>query len=533
MIFCWSASAMADGEGYSIAEPDDEGDGADNGDDTPAKGGKRGRKPRRQDELIRALAELHFWRNQDGIAFVSVPVWGHKRREHMRVNSREFRQWVTLTYFRATERGLSGQAQSEAVSLAEARALDSGETRHAWRRAALGDDGATIFLDLGGGDPRGERRAVKITAAGWEVIEAEAVPVPFLRAADALPLPEPEADAAKVADLRGFVNVAGDDDLALAWAWIVCALRPFAAGGSYPILCVHGEHGTGKSQATRFLQGVVDPSTLTGRATPREERDIFVSAGNRHVLAYDNLSSIPEGFADAFCRIATGGAFSSRAMFTDADESILSALKPFLLNGIPATLTGRPDMASRALSLELARLTERRAERELIADYERALPGLLGLACDGLASALRNLDRTTLAEDVRMIDAATWAEAAAVGLDIPPGRIAAAWVANRNAADRALVESDELALAVAALLADEENLTGRAEWRGSPSDLFHKLGVHASDQAKRGPQWPRSPSGMGTRLKRLNPAMRAALGIDASAGKGGADGVRFWVVRKV
>lgn len=133
-----------------------------------------------------------------------------------------------------------------------------GETRFAWRRVALGDDGATIFLDLGGGHS-GERRAVKITAAGWEVIAAEAVPVAFLRAADALPLPEPEAGAASWADLRRFVNVAGDDDLALAWAWIVCALRPFAAGGAYPILCIHGEHGTGKSQATRFLQGIIDP----------------------------------------------------------------------------------------------------------------------------------------------------------------------------------------------------------------------------------------------------------------------------------
>jgi putative DNA primase/helicase len=523
---------MADGEGFTIGEPDDD-DSAGNAEGAPQKGGKRGRKPRRQDEMIRALAELHFWRNQDGIAFVSVPVWGHKRREHMRVNSREFRQWVTLAYFRATERGLSGQAQAEAVALAEARALDSGETRHAWRRVALGDDGATIFLDLGGGDPRGERRAVKITAAGWEVIAAEAVPVAFLRAADALPLPEPEAGAASWADLRRFVNVAGDDDLALAWAWIVCALRPFAAGGAYPILCIHGEHGTGKSQTTRFLQGIIDPSTLTGRALPREERDLFASCAQRHVVALDNVSSVPDAWGDCLSRIATRGAFSSRALFSDSDESILSALKPLLLNGIPSTLTGRPDMGSRTLSLELARLTERRPERELIADYEAALPSLLGLACDGLASALRNLGRITLGEDVRMMDAAMWAEAAAEGLGIPAGTIAAAWVANRTAADRALVESDELALAVAKLLGDAESCTGPGEWRGSPSDLFFKLGVHATDQAKRGPQWPRSPSGMGTRLRRLAPPMRAVFGIDVQPGKGGAEGSRFWVLRKV
>jgi len=523
---------MAEGAGFTIGDPGDEPAGDEpEGDNAKAAG--RGRKPRRRDTMVRILGEVDFWRSPEGIAHASVPVEGRPHHEHMRCASREFRQWVTLSYFRAEGRGLSGQAGAEAAALAEARALASGVTRRPWRRVALADDGQTIYLDLGGGDPQGERRAAKITAAGWEVVAPELVPVGFLRAADALPLPEPAADEATVETLRSFVNVAGVDDLALAWAWIVCAMRPFDGGGSYPMLCIHGEHGTGKSQATRFLQGIVDPSTLQGRATPREERDLFVSAGNRHVLAYDNLSTIHESFADAFCRIATGGAFSSRAMFTDADESILSAVKPLLLNGIPATLTGRPDMASRALSLELARLTARRAERELMADYALALPGLLGLACDGLASALRRVDATTLAEDVRMIDAATWAEAAAEGLAIPPGRIGAAWVANRTAADRALVESDELALAVAALLAEEERETLRAEWRGTPSDLFHKLGVHATDQAKRGPQWPRSPSGMGTRLRRLAPPLRTVHGIDVQAGKGGADSARYWVLRRL
>lgn len=76
MMFCAIGSPVVDDEGFTIGEPDDESEGSD--DEVPAKGGKRGRKPRRQDELIRALAELHFWRNQDGIAFVSVPVWGRK-----------------------------------------------------------------------------------------------------------------------------------------------------------------------------------------------------------------------------------------------------------------------------------------------------------------------------------------------------------------------------------------------------------------------------------------------------------------------
>jgi len=59
---------MTDGEGFTIGEPDDDGEG-----DAP-EGKGRGRKPRRQDEITRAFAGLRFWRSPDGIAFVSVPI---------------------------------------------------------------------------------------------------------------------------------------------------------------------------------------------------------------------------------------------------------------------------------------------------------------------------------------------------------------------------------------------------------------------------------------------------------------------------
>lgn len=493
----------------------------------------RGRPPRRRDTLTQALYAAELWRSVDGIAHASVPIEGKPHREHMRVGSTGFRQWLILRYLHAEQRGLSGQALAEGVALAEALAMDSGDIRRVWRRVALSLDGATIYLDLGGGDPQGERRAVEISASGWHIIEPEAVPVAFLRSPDAVGLPEPMIDEANIETLSAFVNVATNEDLYLAWAWIISALRPFAGNGGYPLLLLHGEQGTGKSNATRFLQGLIDPSSLQGRAMPREERDLFVSAANRHLVSFDNISGLNEGMADALCRIATGGAFSARALHTDADEVILSALKPVLVNGIPPSIIARPDLASRAISLELARLTERKSEGDLNAQYWRALPGLLGLACDGLSSALRNFSETKLAEDVRMIDAATWAEAAAQGLGIEPGSIAAAWVANRTAADRALVESDDLALAIVAFLAAEEASVGRPEWKGSPAELLGKLAAHATDRVLRGPQWPRSPSGLGNRLRRLAPPLRAVFDIDAQHGKGGPDGARFWVLRRV
>lgn len=523
---------MDDVGGFTIEEPAE-----DSGPQQP--------KARRSDALVTLLSDgrARSWRSPDGGAFVSVRMGRHW--ETMRVPGRDIRNWIMVAYLVEHRAALSGQALQQAMALLEARALSSGEVRRVWRRWAWRD--GRIYLALGGGDPQGERRVVEIAAEGWRVLAPEMVPegIAFLYAGDALPLPEPERDAAKPGDLRSFVNVEDDDALALLWAWLVCAARPFAEGGSYPILLLHGEQGSGKSGASRALQALLDPSTATGRNLPRDERDLFVAAALCHLLCADNLSGLADLIADCLCRIATGGGFSARALHTDAEQVIFSVVRPILLNGIPSTLLSRPDLADRALSIELKPLRERRQDADLDADFARLRPGLLGLLCDGLSSALRNLATTKISDPPRMIDAATWGEAAAPGLGVEPGRIAAAWRANRGASERAALEVDDVAQSVVRLLDKVEALdilgdeveadarTGRRYWKGSPQSLYARLSEIAGERVTRGRLWPQNPSGMGTKLRRIAPGLRAVLGIEATHGKGGADGSRWWSVRRV
>jgi hypothetical protein len=365
------------------------------------------------------------------------------------------------------------------------------------------------------------------------VVDAAEVPVAFLRAADALALPEPEPDGARAADLCTFVNVEDGDSLALLWAWLICAARPFAEGGAFPILLVHGQQGAGKSGAARALQALLDPSTLTGRALPREERDLFISAMNRHLLAFDNVSSLGDGFSDALCRIATSGGFSARALHTDSDEVIFTVTRPMLLNGIPATILGRNDLADRAISVELRPLRQRREDAELAADFARLRPGLMGLIADGLSRALRDVATTKILDSPRMMDACTWAEAAAPGLGLEPGRIAAAWRANRNQADRAALEVDDVAQAIVAMLAEHEAEGRCASWKGSPQELYRKLSDQAGERIARGRLWPQNPSGLGNKLTRIAPGLRSVHHIEAAHGKSGGDGSRWWSLRRV
>jgi hypothetical protein len=75
-------------------------------------------------------------------------------------------------------------------------------------------------------------------------------------------------------------------------------------------------------------------------ALPREERELMIAANNGHVLAFDNLSSLPGWLSDALCRLASGGSFALRQLYTDADEVLFQATRPATINAPVCTAFG-------------------------------------------------------------------------------------------------------------------------------------------------------------------------------------------------
>jgi hypothetical protein len=78
-------------------------------------------------------------------------------------------------------------------------------------------------------------------------------------------------------------------------------------------LVIAGEQGSAKTVLTKILRALIDPNAAPTRAPPREERDL----NNAHILAFDNLSSLPSWLSDALCRLASGGSFAIRQLYTD------------------------------------------------------------------------------------------------------------------------------------------------------------------------------------------------------------------------
>ena len=85
------------------------------------------------------------------------------------------------------------------------------------------------------------------------------------------------------------------------------------------------------------------------------------------------------GFPTRLCRLATGGGFAVRQLYTDQDEVLFDAARPVILNGIE-DIVARPDLADRALFLTLEPIPEdrRRPEAELWTAFEVERPRILG-----------------------------------------------------------------------------------------------------------------------------------------------------------
>jgi hypothetical protein len=324
------------------------------------------------------------------------------------------------------------------------------------------------------------------------------------------PMPTP-VSGGSVETLRSFLNVQSDADFVLVVAWALACLRN---RGPYPVLVLSGEQGSAKSTFSGILRALLDPNTAPLRALPRENRDLFIAASNGHVLAFDNVSGLPDWISDTLCRLATGGGFAVRQHYSDQDEVLFDAARPVILNGIE-DIVARPDLADRAVFLTLEPIPEerRRPEQELWAAFEAERPRILGVLLDAVAKGLAMLSQTRLDKLPRMADFALWVTACETAL-WPAGTFSSAYCGNRDDAVEGVIEADPIAAAVRAVMA------ARTEWKGTASELLGALAEVAGERVARSKSWPDSPRALAGRLRRAATFLRK-IGIEITYSREG------------
>jgi hypothetical protein len=262
-----------------------------------------------------------------------------------------------------------------------------------------------------------------------------------------------------------------------------------------------------------MISALIDPRTGSTRGIPREVRDLIAAARNSWIVCFDNLSHLPDELADAACRLATGGGFGGRELYSDHDEAIFDATRPLVFNAIPDLGAARTDFLDRAVILEFLDIKPktRRDEGQFWREFEEARPRILGALLDAATTGLRNLPDVSLDQLPRMADFAIWIKACEESLGMKPGEALDTYQNNRTEAHNLALESSPLYEPVAKL-ADEG-------FSGTVAELFARLNCMISEGMRRSLRWPKAPSALGSALRRMSSNLRAA-GIDIQFSRG-------------
>ncbi len=446
-----------------------------------------------------------FWATPEGEGFITMQVNTHF--EHHPLKSSRVKDFLSELLYGHDGRAATRNGITDAVNTLSARARFEGEVHEVFTRVA-GHSGK-IFIDLG----NDEWSAVEITTEGWRIIPSEEVPAKFRRAKGSLPLPSP-ITGGTLDDLRRVLNVPVGSPWTLLRAWILQAFRP---KGPYPVLIVDGEQGSGKSWLGRILRHVIDPNSAPLRRPPRSDHELMIAATNAHILAFDNLSTIPPWLADAFCVVSTGGGMSVRRLYTDDEEEIFNVQRPIILNSI-AELTTRGDLLDRAILIHLPRITDekRKSESDIFAELDSIGPGVLGAIFDIIAGGLRELPNVRLDTLPRMADFAKWATACEIATGQKPGEFMEVFNENQDKAKAELIENDMFASALASMV----NAAPAGELEITSTLLLTTLENRCNIMSNRDRPdgWPRSGKGVRAKIRRIAPGLRA-VGIDVSEGR--------------
>ena len=460
--------------------------------------------------VIRQKAEaqtVEFFHDTQRKAFATVPVADH--RATWPIRSDYFRFWVTQILYDQL-----GSAPKKLVT----QCLEEFETRAICRgkefdvHVRVAEHNGARYIDL----VNDRWQVIEVTANGWHILDES--PVKFRREPEMTSLPYPQ-DGGNLRDVSQLLNIDRQSEILLL-TWLTYALLPDAP---YPIIVLSGVHGSAKSTTTKIVRKLVDPSTAQLTGAPPSERDLAITASNSHLIVMDNLSDIPQWLSDAMCRVATGGSYRTRRLYTNNSEATFTYRCPQIINGIELSPT-RSDFLDRSILIHVEPITEgcRRDEQDFWSDFGRICPKVFGSVLEIICAGLRNLPYMNLASAPRMADFARWGVAVEQAMGFQPGAFLAAYQSNREDANASALDSSPIAEALYRFLEQDKGI-----FHGTALELLSALrsflekfnGKHPElAQLLKHPKFPKSANQLSMEVGRIEPNLKKR-GITVDRGR--------------
>ena len=454
-----------------------------------------------------ARAESKFFRTDEGRSYADLPIDGF--RQTLAIDSAQYRRWLVSKFYAKKKKAPSRSALRDCIATLEAEAHhgEESERHEVYLRVARAAD--RIFLDLGDAN----WNVIQITPSGWGVLPNP--PVRFRRTPSmtALPIPQP---GGWIELLRPFVNLT-DANFILFVTGLVDAL---IEGHPHPVFVFIGEEGASKTTLAKIARSLIDPNKVKPKGIPTSSRDLFVDSENSYGLTYDNVSILNRSISDALCMISTGSGFSTRKLYTDSEMTLLGGQpRPVWLTALKNVIT-RPDLADRAILLDLQFIApdRRKTESELDLEFAQKRPLILGALLDLVSHTLKHLPQVRSQVLPRMADFARVATPCETGF-AQSGSFAAAYLASVQEATHVVIE-EQLSGVTLGVLAFME--ARQRPWEGTVTELLATL--TADDRTEqcvtKANAWPKNHRTFGTALTEGASSLRKMGVIVAKSRRG-------------
>ena len=425
--------------------------------------------------------------DQNGTPFIKVTS-GDSQHTAFSLESLPAKDYLRMKARFYMKRALSGTELAMIIEELSANARQTGYSEKVWRRCGKSQD--TLFYDLA--NAAGE--VVMVKPSHWEINRSNEINFSRYDCMREQVRPLQGGDWKK---LWNFTNLNSEEDKLLLVVLVASMLVPDI---QHPILSVDGVMGSGKSTFLQVLKRLLDPSYEELQMLPIKAEDLALQLERHHFLAFDNLSHLPKNFSDILCQAVTGGTYSKRKLYSNAEiYTVHFSGGNIAVNGINRVVN-RADLVDRSIMFELTRLSpdKLKGNQSFWDRFQSELPSILGGMFDLLSNAMKLLPDIEVRYQGRMTDFQRWGVAITQAMGYSKDHFTHAYGQNLDNAFEEISNSHPLCQAVERLLSEQEVLVDTiGNIHLKLTSIANELGI-SSD-----PRWPKHSNLLAKQFKEL------------------------------